>query len=35
MVLIFKLIANIVTKFAVYVAQIVLCRSCKFGEKIC
>jgi len=25
--------ANIVTKFAVYVAWSLLCESCKFGEK--
>jgi len=30
----FKTIANIVTKFALYVARILLCETCKFGEKI-
>ena len=33
MVVIFK--TNIVTKFTAYVAWILLCESCKFGEKIC
>jgi len=31
----FYTIANIVTKFAAYVVQILLCESCKFGAKIC